>query len=130
MTYKRNKMLKSSNKFKIGTRVKCDCCAGWHIIKEIHETRHWIKVTSGHGGSLQRNHIIDFFNPKKQKDKSMKDVFIPSGVGRRLIPKIAGNTINNVFKDGVKILDEIEWSYEEFLQYEKLNPDHQIICLS
>lgn len=56
------KMKKFNNNFKIGTKVMCDCCKEWHVIKEIHETRNWIKVEKGHGGSLQRNHVLKFTN--------------------------------------------------------------------
>lgn len=43
------------------TRVQIEGIDGWYLIKEVHETRNWIKVY-GVMGSFQRGHIYKFTN--------------------------------------------------------------------
>jgi hypothetical protein len=45
-------------------------------------------------------------------------------------PKDVTKNVYNVFKDGTKIIHEIEWDKKELEYYISENPDVQIICVS
>lgn len=73
------------------TKVKIN--GEWYKVKEIHETRQWIRV-EGLAGSFQRNHISQFSNKNisgNQKQKhGMGDLYMAgvkgkSGTGRMIM---------------------------------------------
>lgn len=57
-------MKKFNRKFKIGTNVKIMGIPGFQKIKEIHETRNWIKI-EGYEGYFQIGHI-ETYNVSKR----------------------------------------------------------------
>jgi hypothetical protein len=57
-------MRKFEKKIKIGTKVEIN--EKWYVVKEVHDTRNWIKV-SGLDGSFQRGHVAHFSN-KTEKE--------------------------------------------------------------
>lgn len=54
-------MERFNKKFTTDTKVKIAGIEGWFKVKEVHESRQWIKV-DGLGGSFQRNHVERFTN--------------------------------------------------------------------
>jgi len=57
-------MKKFNKQFKVGTKVILDHDSkNFAEIKEIHETRNWIKVKEWEG-SFQRGHVVKFTNKK------------------------------------------------------------------
>lgn len=54
-------MKKFNKNIKIGTKVKIAGFEEWFSVKEIHETRFWIKLNGVHG-SFQHGHILKYTN--------------------------------------------------------------------
>lgn len=90
------------------TKVQLSGEYGYRLVKEVHETRNWIKI-EGLSGSFQRGHIISFTNKENiSMYPALEDLYITDQYGsvyerkgdhNEFIGKLNGRSLKQFIQD-------------------------------